>query len=323
VAGVPDAADGRLWSSASRYAGGFYLDVRDTVVGGWPDPLMPGEFRSPLNACGQIIDITEKADQATWNLLVRAPRPSMILSADPMMTTDQIDQLNAHVEANKAGVHNAGLWMILQGVKPENTNPPLSDIDAVNVREQGKSFVHSVFGVPSILTGNLDGATYSGNAAAVNSFAENSVQPGLTLFGGDLTHRFQRYYGEGVCVELSAKRTDDPTIDAQKRDQMLAAYDKGVVTGNEVRAEFKLPPKEELAGLKAPEAPPGMVGPDGQPIAGAAVGGLAGGDPTTDPDPDSDPFDLSPDLPDDDSTGTRNPFRRQPAGLNLNGKGHG
>jgi phage portal protein BeeE len=148
-----------LWSSASRYAQGFYLDVRDTVFGGYPDPLQPGEFRSPLAACAQIVDITEKADLATWSHLVNAPRPGMIFktaaNGDPM-TDEQWDQARQRLRVEHGGAVNTGNPMMLDGLEPVNTPPAaLADLNSVQVREQNQKFVLSIFGVPSVVIGSL------------------------------------------------------------------------------------------------------------------------------------------------------------------------
>jgi hypothetical protein len=144
------------------------------------------------------------------------------------------------------------------------------------------------------------------------------------MFAGSLTHRFQRYWGKDFTVELNARRFDDPTLDQAKRDQFLKGYDQGLFKGNEVRAEFGLEPDPALEAFKQPPQPQPMnvmlhQGQGGPPGAGPGAPGAA---PTAPPDSD---FDLSPELPDDDGTGVRMPFRRPqpPSRLRSIAKAHG
>ena len=286
---------------ASVYTHGFEIDVRETIIGGWPDALVPGEFTSPMAACDKIIDIAEMADLATWNALTRAPRPGMILSVQQpgIMTPDQIAQIKEEIELDKGGSDNVGKVLVFQNVEKQDLGTPLSELDAVNVRNQALEQTLLVHGVPTLAIGKLDGATYSGNAAALNGWTELGIQPGMSLFASTLQHRWQSIW-PGLELELNAKRYDDPTMDLQRVDKVLAAFDKGCATGNEVRAALKLPPHPELDELQKPQEQSQAVGPDGQPI------------PSGVPDPtgqgqhpqDSDPLDIGiDDLGDDETTG--------------------
>jgi phage portal protein BeeE len=294
----PSRVAAGAWTTglAGAYATGFHVDVRETIFFGWPDALVPGEFTSPMAACDRIIDIAEQADEATWAALVNAPRPGMILSVDQVgaLSPQQLEAIKSEIELHKSGSANAGKTLVLQNVRKEDLGTPISELQAVDVRNQALEQTLLVHGVPTLVIGKLDGATYSGNAAAVNAWVELGIAPDLALLGGVLTHRWQSLYGRDFSIEFNPKRYDDPTLDLTKTDKLLAAFDKGVVTGNEVRASLKLPPRPDLDELKAPEpAPGGMPGdPNGAP-AGAA------------PDSAADPFDLGmDDLSDDDTTGT-------------------
>lgn len=263
-------------------SGGFMLDARDLIMDGLPHPLFPGEWHSMMSACAQIVDIMEKGDLATWSALVNSPKPGMILSVDSETTEEQMDQLEEHVSSKKSGAHNAGKILIARGVDPKPLMGSMAELDSVAMREQNQSFGLGIHGVPRLAIGAVDGATYSGNAAAINAWIELSVQCLLNIFSSAVTHRFQRYWGEDFEAEFSAKRFDDPTLDRQKSDSLKDAFSKGLVTGNEWRACEKLPPLPELDKITPPQQPaaPGMPG---QSAPGA---------------PQDGEFDLSPDVPD-------------------------
>lgn len=269
-----------LWSGglSGHFSSGFYIDVRETIIFGWPDALVPGEYTSPMAACSRIIDIAEQADEATWTALVRSPRPGMILSVDTdtPLTDQQIEQIKEQVQDKHGGSDKAGGTLVLQRVRKEDLGTPMSELNSVEVRNQALEQTLLVHGVPTLVIGKLDGATYSGNAAAVNAWVELGVQPDLSLLGGVLTHRWMPIFGDDFAVEFEAKRYDDPTIDLQWAGAFKEGYAAGYVTGNEVRAKLKLPPRPDLDDLKAPEPAPGAQ--PGQPGAAPAPADAGGGD---------------------------------------------
>lgn len=299
----------------NRIAGGFWVDVRDTIDCRWPHALYPGEPYSPQEACSQILDIGEKADAATWASLVNAVRPGMILSIDPKLSigADQVTMIEKKLAELKAGADNAGKTLVLQGVTKDDLGTPMGDLNSTEVRRQSQEFMMGVQGVPGLIAGiRSDVGTYSGDAATLNTFVELGIQPDLDLFGAVLTHRWQRYWGDDFEVEFSAKRMDDPILKQKVTDQIFAAVPQGGASWNEWRATLDLPPIP--GGDKyEKEQPPQMPG-----MPGAEGGGDA-------PDLSNlPPFlsdeDLSDDAAGDESTGVKRPNveSRIPAHL-LNG----
>ncbi len=275
----------------NQLANGFYIDLRDTIIGGWPHPLYPGETCSPLAACAAIIDISEKADEAITASLINSPRPGMVvLLGDAMLTDEQIDQMRASIKEFNAGVHNAGNVLAVQGAKLDKPGALLSDLEATEIREQNRKFSLGIQGVPSIATGAADEMTAAGASAVLNNFTEQTVQPGLNLFFGKLSSRWKPIYGDDFDVEAESRRYDDPALEQQVSDAIKDAVTKGLATGNEWRARVKLPPLPELEKIQQPPQPGAMPGqPGAQPAEQAA------------PDDTGDEFDLEPDLGADDN----------------------
>ncbi len=287
-------------------AGGFFLDCRECLTDGWSHPLYPGEFWSMLTACSRIIDIMEQTDLAVWSTLVNAPRPGMILSVDPQvpMTPEQLTHMTEQVQQYKSGAGTAGMAMAIQGVTLANLGTPMGDLDAVNVREQNMKFGLGIQGVPGIATGmQSDTGTYSGNAAQFNAYAELIIQPDLDLFDSSLT-KWARKTWKGVRVQHSAKRIDDPQLQAQRADKLFAGVKKGLVTPNQWLAAMGLPPIPGGDELKRPEpvVVPGQM--SGQETPGDGV--------------DSDPaLDLDDTPADATTTGTRHPWMQGASGNRL------
>ncbi len=313
-----------MWSG-SPLAGGFEVDARDMIMGRWPHSMFPGEGLSTPAACGRIVDIMEQTDLAVWSSLLNAYHNGMILMLDPKggagLDEDQIDRMVKRFRDRKAGADRAGSVGVLQGVSSiERPSIPLSELNAVEVRQQNAKFVLGMQGVPGVATGMRDEiGSYSGDAATMQTFAENEVQPDLDLFASVLSRRAKLcgYWGGNWKLEGHAKRTDDPTLDLQKADKVLAGVDKGAATKNEWRAILKLPPLPGGDELVAPQPQvPGVVN--------NFHGGAAPGQPPADPnDPNADDsgIDLDLDLPDEETTGQKRPEMQRAGGraFSLNG----
>lgn len=306
-------------------ANGFYLDVRECIIGGRPDPQRPAEPLSTMSQMSRVIDICEQADTAVWTSLLESPRPGMVLLVDDkfMMDDTQMKRIRETVSANNAGTNNAGKLMILQGMKLDRQGSSVGDLDAVNVRDQNMKMVLAAHSTPSIAIGaRNEVGSYSGNAAEINTWIELHVQPFLNRFYGCLNHRNRRYWPD-VKLEGNANRFDDPTLDMQKRDQYLNGYDKGIFTLDQVLAVFDEPPAGPGIGdqRKAqPDPNAGMMGPDGMPLDPNAMDPNAAGGDDMGLDLELD------DLPDDEAPNMARPDLSRAGGrsfaVNGNGRGH-
>jgi hypothetical protein len=299
-------ASPRTMSGHSAYnplASGFKVDAREMIISGWPHPMYPGETISPLSACGRIIDIMEQTDHTVWASLLQAYHNGMILMIDPKagpIDDTQLKKMVTTLMDVKSGPGNAAKIAALQGVASiERPSVPLSELNAVEVRNQNKDFGLGLQGVPSVATGiRSEVGSYAGDAATFNAFAEWGIQPDLDLFAGCLSARWQLHW-PGLELEFQAKRADDPQLIDKKRDQLFAGIDKGAVTVNEWRASMKLPPVPGGDELKEPQPQPGAMGAPGMP----------GTDPAAPDQPAGDDLglDLGVEPADDETSGFKRP----------------
>lgn len=300
-------------------AGGFFLDVRDTIVCNRPHPLYPGEPLGTMTAMAKVMDISEQTDTAVWTSWIEAPRPGMILLLDgqQMVTTEQIKQIQESVSDYKGGANNTGKVMVLQGLKVDRMGTSVNDLNSVEVRKQNQEFVNAAHSVPPIATGiRTETGSYAADAATINTWIELHIQTLLNRLAGCFNHRFERYWPDEK-IEISAKRADDPQLSLTKADSLKDAVKSGGATWNEWRATQNLKPLPGLDEIKQPTPQPGAVGPDGLPLPGAD----GGGNPN---DPNADPSTLDLDLPDDETTGFKRPELSRAGGrsFSLNGSGH-
>lgn len=271
-------------------AGGFYIDVRDTIILNRPHPLYPGEPLGTISACKNIVDIAEMTDTSVWTSLVQSPRPGMIilLDKDTMIDSAEQDRLVAKIQDYKGGANNVGAVMMMKGMKADKLGTSLNDLQAEPLRKQNQEMMSAIHSVPPIATGyRTDVGSYAGDAASVNTWIELHIQTMLNRVAGCFNHRFHRYW-PGEVLEMAAKRFDDPILDMQRADSIKDAVTKGGAAWNEWRSSMKLAPKPGLDEIKEP-TPPQVPGKPGQ----------GGGLPASEGD----------DLPDDTTTGMKQPDR--------------
>lgn len=281
-------------------ANGFYIDVRETFNPKYSHPLYLGEPLSPLTQCAQIIDIAEKSEEAVVGALANSIRPSIVLSFKRGTPPEaEMERLKASLAARNAGVHRTGEALLVgEDVDVKDLSQRMAELDAVNVREQNQKFNFQVQAVPSIATGGDNSGTYSGNAATINTHVELSIQPDLDLLAGKMEVRWSDIY-PGLKIEINAKRMDDPTLQLQRSDKILAAVDKGAASVNEWRSSMKLPPIPDGDKYEKTAPPGGMPGA----APGAPPPDAAGGGPLDVPE-------LADDPADSDGTGVVDPMRQ-------------
>lgn len=216
---------------------GFFLDARLVIRVGWPSPLYPGEFTSPLSACSMQIDIADELDTATYAGFQNAPKPTLHIDVDPGIDPESgaFDRIRAEVQSRTAGSWNAGRPLITQGSKVSPLISSPAELDYINGRNQSRDTTFGIQQVTPIVAGITETTAYAAAAASAKQTVEFSIQPDLDLIGGALTHRWRPIYGDAFRVAFDAKNYDDPTVNLQYIQAKIAS---GKYTDNEIRAEF-------------------------------------------------------------------------------------
>ncbi len=222
----------------------FTIPYEQMIQVGYPNPLYPGEFTSPLAACSRIVDIMEQTDTATWSSFVNAVKPSLVFSIDPksgaMPSQEMLERFYAELDAFKAGAHNHGKILAMLGLTVQQLMSGPAELDFVNGRQQNRESVLAIQGVAPVVAG-LPGATsYSEAAVGAKTTIEMSVAPDTDIFSDVVTRRWRKVWPDLKAIELSPKNFDDPTIKLQKIDKVAAAFTAGVVTMNEYRAAIDM-----------------------------------------------------------------------------------
>lgn len=315
---------------SNNFTSQFLVDAREMIIGGWSDPQYLGEYRSPLAACSQIIDICEQTDVAVLAYLKNNIKPGILFSVDPRapMSENQIEMLIERLNTYKAGPNNAGKSLVAQGVTPQRLSEQQDDYTTRS--DFNRKAVFQVQGTPPLAAGDASAAgSYSGAAVVIKTYTEMTIQPNLCLLADVLTHRWQERFGADFCLEINAKGYDDPTLELQRFDKVSAGVQSGIFTKNEARAALGYPPVDggdELqdqsqqmgGGMPGMEGMMGEMGAGGSPQEGQEQAGNGDG---MEDDPmaqfDSSDFDLDTEMGDDETTGEKNPLMQEAAGNRM------
>lgn len=286
------------WAQSTPWAGGMLVDARTTRRIHWPHPVHLNDGLSPLAACALEVDIAEQLNRATWAAFANEIRPGRVFkvanTGDYVPDQQQLDRFERKIQAWRGGAENAGKHLICPpGVDLANPDRAPAELDYIAGRNQSRDNVLASQQTPPIAAGVTEAGSYSQFYVAMMQWVETSIQPDLSLVAAELSHFLAPYYGDGVCVELLAKRFDDQQmLDARVKTDTAA----GILLKNEARALRGLPPLPELDGQFCGDPTPA------QKEAAAAPPGAGGGGPPTampglDDDDDDDGGDDDPDDP--------------------------
>lgn len=255
---------------------GITIDARDIHPVRWPHPYLLADGMSPLAAGSVQIDLAEEIDQAAWAVLHNEVDPSLLISLDPTMQTDvqEMDRVEATINARRAGTNNKGKVMVMQGASIAQVHRTPSELDYSNSRAQTRDGVLAIHSVSPIFCGIAEAGSQAAYFTSLKQSIELSVQPELDLAAGELTRLIQKLFKDDTIeVVITAKSFDDPDVLERKRQTNVSAKS---VTINEDRALSGLPPvpwgdlqvgTQVDAGkinpdytAPKPEAPPGFAG---------------------------------------------------------------
>ena len=186
-----------------------------------------------------------------------------------LLTDDSFARLKNEIQTAYVGSENAGRPMILEGgMEFQQITLNAVDMDFKKLKDDAEKQIYKNLEVPiEILMG--EGTTFSNRESVRLEFYENTILP----MADDILLHLERFllprYPDGDRFHL---RVDRETIEAlaTKRAEKRSVIENSIVlTVNEKRAEFNLPPIE--GGNK-------ITDPNGRPIAGPDAGEIVGGE---------------------------------------------
>jgi HK97 family phage portal protein len=174
-----------------------------------------------LGAAAGAVAIHNAATRWNKALLDNAARPSGALVYDPgdgtALDPDQFERLKAEMEAEFAGVANAGRPMLLEGgLRWQAMSLTPADMDFVGLKAAAAREIALAFGVPPMLVGLPGDATYANYREANRALWRLTVLPLAERILGAVSAALEAWW-PGLALKVDV---DQVTALAEDRERL-------------------------------------------------------------------------------------------------------
>ena len=178
------------------------------------------------------------------HLLRNSARPDFLLLTNEDMNETELEEFYARWEARYRGSANANRPAVASEVRDVKTlGLSHRDIDFIQGLRWSLEEVSRTYGVPKLLLGDFERATYANVQASERMFWRNTVVPEVKFLEEQLNRMLLPRLGyPQLSVEFDLSTIEALQEDENNRVQRESALlDRGVLTINEVRRERNLP----------------------------------------------------------------------------------
>ena len=236
-----------------RYVRGFVYRGAVEQVAYTPDevvwlryfnPLEEMAGLSPLAPARLSADMGHEGLHFNRHLLRNSARPDFLLLTNHEMNDAELEDFYARWEQRYQGTGNAHRPAVASAVRDVKTlGLSHRDIDFIQGLRWSLEEVSRTYGVPKLLLGDFERATYANVQASEKLFWRNTVVPEVKFLEEQLNRSLLPKLGYPqltVEFDLSVIEAlqEDENSRVQRETQLL---DRGVLTINEVRRERNLP----------------------------------------------------------------------------------
>ena len=236
-----------------RYVRGFVYRGAVEQVAYTPDeivwlryfnPLEEMAGLSPLAPARLSADMGHEGLHFNRHLLRNSARPDFLLLTNQEMNDAELEDFYARWEQRYQGTGNAHRPAVASAVRDVKTlGLSHRDIDFIQGLRWSLEEVSRTYGVPKLLLGDFERATYANVQASERMFWRNTVVPEVKFLEDQLNRSLLPKLGYPqltVEFDLSVIEAlqEDENSRVQRETQLL---DRGVLTINEVRRERNLP----------------------------------------------------------------------------------
>ncbi len=253
-----------------RHASGITIPKTDVIHFKWPviDPEDPKLGLSPLRVLGREVGQDNEATRFVIALLKNDTviRTVATPGADSVaITPEKRAELEDTFAQQFGGDRRGGLFVAEPGMTIERLGLSLDELAFDALRAVPEARISAAYGVPAIVAGltvGLNRSTYANFAEARVQMTQDTIAPIWRLWSNEIETEMRRESGdEGLGVRHDTSKVQALQEDvSRKQARALAAYDKGLATLNEARAQMGLPPVDggdvfkSQPGLTAPGA---------------------------------------------------------------------
>jgi HK97 family phage portal protein len=225
---IKPVADEREFIRNYYYRNGskeYYLQPQDVLHAMYVDPSNVYWGLAPLQVAAKTVDTDIEA--VNWNKIALQNRaiPDGLVTFEQPLTRPQYEEAKAQVREQKQGSNNArDLWLLGGGAKFNQMSLSPVEMDFINSRKMTREEITSIFGVPLILLGILEGSTYANYQEARKAFWQDTVIPYLNriraIFNQSLLPDFQ---AKGEVLYIDYDLSNVPALQEDFKDKVDSA----------------------------------------------------------------------------------------------------
>lgn len=202
-----------------------------------PDPTNDYYGLSPLYSAARLIDTENASVDYNKNMFKNQARLQGIIQSEDELSDKVLDRIKSEVQSNWQGVNNAFKVPILEaGLKWVQTQLSPKEADFLGLRKLTREEICGVFGIPPVIVGILDRATYSNYSTAEGIFWNQTIIPMLKRFRDKFNARVANLFKGDVYIDynlefVNALRESQESL--FKRAE--TGFKAGFLTQNEAR----------------------------------------------------------------------------------------
>jgi HK97 family phage portal protein len=185
------------------------VQPEDMVHPMFPNPSNLYRGLAPLEAADSDVDSDVRAGEWQAAAFDNMAVPPGIFKFDPNLSDEQWEEAKAHFKSEYMGSKNARRPMMLGNeVEWIDLAKSAIEMDFQNGRKLSRESICGAFGVPPVLVGILDRATYSNFAQAEVIFWKLKMLPYLDLLKGSFNAGLAPEFGEDVEIDYDTSGVD-------------------------------------------------------------------------------------------------------------------
>lgn len=245
---VVDTTNGRInqFQYSSINGGRFVtFEPQEIVFSRFDNPVDDLRGMSPFITVLDELGIDRAMSRVIRMYYANDTRLGMLLIPDRDLNDSDQQKFMAFWNANYKGSKNAGKAALMPfGLRAERVQNQPNE-DDTNLRTVIKQEVCAAFGVPAILVGTGDVATYQNTDAQMQFFSENTVIPECLMIAGDINRQALPYFDNSGDAEFEFIIDDILALsDAsrKKADMQNSRLATGGITLNEYRESLGMKP---------------------------------------------------------------------------------
>jgi HK97 family phage portal protein len=207
------------------------------------NPLEELAGLSPLAPARLSADMGHEGLRFNRHLLRNSARPDFLLLTDEEMNDTELEEFYTRWEMRHQGSANSNRPAVASAVRDVKTlGLSHRDIDFIQGLRWSLEEVSRAYGVPKLLLGDFERATYANVQASERMFWRNTIVPEVRFLEEQLNRMLLPKLGYAqLTVEFDLSAIEALQEDENNRVQRESALlDRGVLTINEVRRERNL-----------------------------------------------------------------------------------